>query len=67
MTCGDVNNLGGQDSVVQSIVSLKKLSVKNSLALLVLHAKALILLNPIALRKAKIAYSFDLSECNKVK
>ena len=23
-------------------------------------------LNPIALRKAKIAYNFDLSECNRV-
>ena len=27
----------------------------------------LVLLNPIALRKAKIAYNFGLSECNRVK
>ena len=26
-----------------------------------------ITLNPIALRKAKIVYNFDLSECNRVK
>ena len=26
-----------------------------------------ILINPIALRKAKIAYNFGLSECNRVK
>ena len=28
---------------------------------------AFLCFNPIALRKAKIAYNFDLSECNRVK
>ena len=30
------------------------------------HEGLLMHLNPIALRKAKIAYSFGLSECNRV-
>ena len=37
------------------------------LELLPLHVYSPELLNPIALRKAKIAYNFGLSECNRVK
>ena len=33
---------------------------------MLLPTKAAIGLNPIALRKAKIAYNFGLSECNRV-
>ena len=45
---------------VQSIVNLTKSFVIDSLLLLV-H------INPVALRKAKTAYNFGLSECNRVK
>ena len=34
---------------------------------IVLEKKTYLLLNPIALRKAKIVYNFGLSECNRVK
>ena len=42
-------------------------SYKNSVLQIEFCIISIFLLNPIALRKAKIVYNFDLSECNRVK
>ena len=66
----------GTNSFLQAQTFLRRVSwskeVNNSYKLLPLEKMAekyggvLIHLNPIALRKAKIAYNFGLSECNRV-
>ena len=42
-------------------------SYKNSVLQIEFCIISIFLLNPIALRKAKIVYNFGLSECNRVK